>query len=344
MIRALSLRSLPVLSLVVLGWAGSLRGEEDDPAARKPTAAQLEFFEKEVRPVLVGRCYECHAAESKKVRGGLRLDTREGVLKGGESGAVAIAGDPDESLLIQAVRYDDPGLRMPPDHRLPPREVEALEEWVRMGMPDPREGPREASTPAPAAAGITDEARRWWAFRPVREHAPPPVRDGNWPRNAVDRFVLAGLEAKGMRPAPEADRRTFIRRLTFDLTGLPPTPEEVEAFLADDAPDAYERWSIACWPRPTTASAGAGTGSTSSATPTPRAATATSPSPRPTATATTSSTASTGTSRTTSSSASRVAGDLLAGRPRRSSGTSRSSPPATWRSAAGSRRSPRSST
>ena len=143
MIRALSLRSLPVISLVVLGWADSLRGEGDDPAARKPTAAQLEFFEKEVRPVLVGRCYKCHAAESKKVRGGLRLDTREGVLKGGDSGEVAVAGDPDQSPLIQAVRYDDPELRMPPDRRLPRREVEALEEWVRMGMPDPRDGPRE---------------------------------------------------------------------------------------------------------------------------------------------------------------------------------------------------------
>ena len=232
MIRAVSLHSLPVISLVVLGWADSLRGEGDDPAARKPTAAQLEFFEKEVRPVLVGRCYKCHAAESKQVRGGLRLDTREGVLKGGDSGEVAVAGDPDQSPLIQAVRYDDPELRMPPDRRLPRREVEALEEWVRMGMPDPRDGPREVSAPA----GIPDEARQWWAFRPVREHAPPPVRDGRWPRNAVDRFVLAGLEENGMVPAPEADRRTLIRRVTFDLTGLPPTPEEVEAFLADESP------------------------------------------------------------------------------------------------------------
>jgi hypothetical protein len=151
-------------------------------------------------------------------------------LKGGDSGEVAVAGDPDQSPLIQAVRYEDPDLRMPPDHRLPPREVEALEEWVRMGMPDPRDGPSEAAAPA----GITDEARQWWAFRPAREHAPPPVRDAGWPRNAVDRFVLAGLEANGMAPAPEVDRRTFIRRLSFDLTGLPPTPEEVEAFLGDE--------------------------------------------------------------------------------------------------------------
>ena len=237
MIRAVSLHSLPVLSLVVLGWAGSLRGEGDDPSARKPTVAQLEFFEKEVRPVLAGRCYKCHGAEAKRVRGGLRLDTREGLLKGGDSGAVAVAGDPDQSPFIRAVRYDDPELRMPPDRRLSRREVEALEEWVRMGMPDPRDGPRAASAPA----GIPDEARQWWAFRPVREHAPPPIRDGRWPRNAVDRFVLAELEADGMEPAPEADRRTLLRRLTFDLTGLPPTPEEVEAFLADESPDAYER-------------------------------------------------------------------------------------------------------
>src|SRR4051794_9784259 len=228
-----------IVGLALVPGAGPLRGQSVETAAPKATAAQIEAFEKEVRPLLVARCYKCHAAEAKRVRGNLRLDTRAGLLKGGDLGPAVVPGDPDRSLLIRAVRHDDPDMQMPPDGRLTPGEIGTLEKWVRAGMPTPPDASRDAAAAGPTRPAI--DPGEWWSFRPAREPDVPAVRDESWPRNAIDRFILARLEVAGIRPAPEADRRTLIRRLAFDLTGLPPSPEEVANFVRDDAPGAYER-------------------------------------------------------------------------------------------------------
>jgi hypothetical protein len=213
-----------------------LAGLSRPAPAAGPDGAGVEFFERRVRPLLVKHCYSCHSAEARKLRGGLRLDFAEGVRKGGTSGPALVPGNPAASLLIRAVRYEDKRLRMPPGGKLSDAEIADLEGWVKRGAPDPR-----TAGVTPAKPPDLARAREFWSFRPVREHPVPAVKDGAWPRNPVDRFILAKLESKGLRPVARADRRTLIRRATYDLTGLPPTPEEVEAFVADRRPDAYER-------------------------------------------------------------------------------------------------------
>ena len=190
----------------------------------------LEFFERRIRPLLEEHCYECHSSEAGKAKGGLKLDTQEGWAKGGESGPAIVPGKPDDSLLITGVRRWEKDFQMPPKHPLPPERVADLIEWVKLGAPDPREG---GSAPAKAAASKVDyeKGRKHWAFQPVQPRERPPVKDAAWPRNDIDFFTLARMEQAGVAPAPDADARTLIRRATFDLTGLPPTPEEVEAFV-----------------------------------------------------------------------------------------------------------------
>ena len=196
----------------------------------------LDLFESEVRPLLIERCYACHSADADEAKGGLYLDSRDGLLAGGGGGPAIEPGEPEASPLIWAVRYDDPLLKMPPDGRLSDPEIAALERWIALGAPDPRDGTTaEPTTPGPSAS------RDAWAFRRPTRHAPPAVAHADRVRSPVDAFVLARLEADGLEPNPEADRRTLIRRLAFDLTGLPPTPEEVEAFVEDPDPAAYER-------------------------------------------------------------------------------------------------------
>ncbi|HEX8913521.1 MAG TPA: PSD1 and planctomycete cytochrome C domain-containing protein [Humisphaera sp.] len=208
------------------------------PRAAAASDAGVDHFEAKVRPLLVEHCYDCHSAGANKVKGGLRLDSRSGVLRGGDSGKPAVVpGDPDASPLIRAVRRVDPDTAMPPKAPLTDRQVADLVEWVRAGAPDPR-GDTAA---APAVVRTEDRGKGHWAFRPPVAVAPPPVRRADWPRNDVDRFVLVRLEAAGLSPSPEADRRTLIRRASFDLTGLPPSPAEVDAFVADPSPDAYEK-------------------------------------------------------------------------------------------------------
>ncbi|MFO0950098.1 MAG: PSD1 and planctomycete cytochrome C domain-containing protein [Isosphaeraceae bacterium] len=203
----------------------------------KDAAAKAEFFETRVRPVLHDHCVSCHGA--KTARGGLRLDSREMLMKGSEAGPVVTPGDPEASPLVEAVRRTGP-VQMPPKKPLDPKAVADLTEWVRLGAPWPDAPP--AATAKPVSAPDGSEAwRDHWAFRPVRDVPAPAVRNGKWPRTSVDPFVLAAIEAKGLAPSPEADRRTLIRRVSADLIGLPPTPEEVEAFVNDRAPDAYER-------------------------------------------------------------------------------------------------------
>ncbi len=208
--------------------------------AQPPSAATapqaLEFFEKQVRPILADHCFSCHG--EKKQKGGLRLDSRAALLRGGDDGPVVTPGDPEKSTLVRVVRHDG-DLKMPPKGKLPDPAVAALTQWVKMGAPWP-----EASRPAASAVAadpIAEARRSHWAFQPVRRPSPPAVKNPAWVQTPVDRFVLARLEAEGMQPSPPADRHTLIRRATFDLLGLPPTPEEVAAFEADSSPDAFAR-------------------------------------------------------------------------------------------------------
>jgi hypothetical protein len=201
-----------------------------------PAGLPSEFFESKVRPLFVDYCYKCHSATAAKVKGGLRLDNAEDILKGGSSGPVVKAGDPDASLLIKAVRYVDPDLQMPPKKQLSPEQVAALETWVKMGVPLPK-----TTKSAPSLRDVAEARARHWAFQPVKKPTIPEVHLKRWVKNPVDNFVLAKMEAKNLKPSPEADRRTLIRRVSYDLTGLPPSFEEVECFVKDQRPDAYER-------------------------------------------------------------------------------------------------------
>jgi hypothetical protein len=197
----------------------------------------VEFFERKIRPVLAEKCYACHSSQAKAPMGGLSLDTRAGVLKGGASGPSIESGKPDSSRLIAALRYTDAHLKMPPTGKLPDATIADFETWIEMGAPDPR----QAAAPAVSKGIDFEKGRKWWAFQAVNPVAAPKVADTGWPRRKIDNFVLAALEANQLRPSPQADKRMLIRRASFDLTGLPPTYEEVEAFAADPAPQAYER-------------------------------------------------------------------------------------------------------
>jgi hypothetical protein len=224
---------IPVLLLLAIGQAST--PAEPVPAAR-PDRDAADFFEARVRPVLARSCFPCHGPEKHK--GGLRLDSAASLLKGGDTGPVVVPGSPDDSPLIAAIRYDDI-VQMPPDGKLSDQAIADLTEWVRRGAswPDaPAPAPTEPRPSTSAAAGAAH-----WAFQPVRMPAPPEVRDPRWAVSPIDRFILDRLDREGLRPSPPADRRTLIRRAAYDLTGLPPTPEEVERFINDPAPDAYER-------------------------------------------------------------------------------------------------------
>jgi mono/diheme cytochrome c family protein len=211
----------------------------DAKSGGKPDAAGVAFFEQNIRPLLAAHCLQCHSRAAKKVRGGLALDTRAGWMKGGDSGPAIVPGDPAKSLLVQVVHYEHEP-KMPPKGKLPEKEIALLAEWVKMGAPDPRDGAAPAAEKKPLDL---EAARKYWAFAPLPESVPAPeVKDpAGWCRTPVDRFVLAKLQAKGIDPNLIADRRKLIRRAHYDLTGLPPTPEEVERFLADDSTDAYEK-------------------------------------------------------------------------------------------------------
>jgi cytochrome c553/mono/diheme cytochrome c family protein len=203
-------------------------------------AGQPEFFEANIRPVLFDVCGECHVDDEK---GGLKLDTREGMLQGGDTGPAIVPGDPDKSLLMHVIRRDEGYPRMPKSApKLPDAKIAAFAEWIKAGAPWPAPSKVErpaAAAPAAVASTITAEQRAWWSFKPLAHPAPPVVKNAEWAKTDVDRFILARLEREGLEPVKPADRRTLIRRATLDLTGLPPTPEEVDAFVADTAPDAF---------------------------------------------------------------------------------------------------------
>ena len=200
---------------------------------------ELEFFEKSIRPVLAEKCYACHSAETMAL-GELRLDSREAIRRGGTRGPAVSPGDPANSVLLRAVSYADLDLKMPPAGKLSEDEIAAFRRWVEIGAPDPRDDAAEA--PAVSSGVDWAAARQFWSFRPVRSPEPPqPSRHAEQATTPVDAFLLARLEQAGLEPAPFADKRTLIRRLSYNLTGLPPTPEQIDEFLADAAPDAYER-------------------------------------------------------------------------------------------------------
>jgi len=211
--------------------------------ASEPDAAAIEFFEQKIRPIFATHCAECHSTAGKKQLGGLLLDSRAGWMRGGDSGAVIIPGDPEKSLLILAVRQTDKDLRMPPKQKLTETQIADLETWVKNGAVDPREAaidvPGELQS-RPKYGMSLEDGRQFWSFIPVAEPSIPTVQNKDWPRNAIDHFLLARMEQAGVTPTIDASRRTLLRRVTFDLTGLPPTPAEMDAFLADTSPKAFE--------------------------------------------------------------------------------------------------------
>jgi len=200
----------------------------------------VEYFEQHIRPLLVARCYSCHSKRAEKSEGGLLLDSRIGWSEGGDNGAAVIPGDVDASLLIQAVRYADPDFQMPPDKALPNDAIAKLERWVEMGAPDPRVAKTVDDTPRRNPSDPI-AGRDHWAYRPLVDTPTPVVESTDWARSPIDAFVLARLEAAKLNPAADADRRTLMRRVYVQLTGLPPTRQQVGEFIADERPDALER-------------------------------------------------------------------------------------------------------
>ncbi|RFC44676.1 MAG: Protein of unknown function (DUF1553)/Planctomycete cytochrome C [Verrucomicrobia bacterium] len=214
-------------------------------AAAALDTAQTDFFEKRIRPVLIESCYKCHSADSENIRGGLLVDTRDGLLQGGDSGPAVVPGDLKKSALIAAIRHEgkDPDSAMPPKKsKLPEAVIADFEEWVKMGAPDPRTAPSTAKHASKTAPWDAEKAATHWAFQKVSNPPVPKTADPkHFAQNPIDQFVLAKLAENKLAHSPKADKLTLIRRLSYDLTGLPPNPEEVDAFLADNTPNAYEK-------------------------------------------------------------------------------------------------------
>jgi hypothetical protein len=219
--------SLSIAMLLATGSAGA--------ADRTVERRRLDFFESKIRPVLVQNCYECHAADSKKISGGLLVDSRQGLLEGGESGPAVVPSDVTESLLISALKHD--GFEMPPKGKLSPEVIADFENWIQDGATDPRRASNQVAKPR----SIDIEAgRKHWAYHPLKAPTIPTIKNTAWPSNDIDRFILARLEAAGLSPGTDAKKIVLVRRLHFDLIGLPPTPEQIAHFINDKSPLAYE--------------------------------------------------------------------------------------------------------
>ncbi len=224
-----------IIFVIALGLLG---------APEKAGQGHINFFEEKIRPVLAERCYQCHSAEAARagmLMGKLQLDTREGVQRGGSRGPIVVAGRPDQSMLIEALEYTNPNLQMPPGGKLPDEVIADFVQWVALGAPDPRD-----AQPVDTAKMDLESGRLHWAFRPLRPVDPPQVsaaspEESAWTDSPIDRFVLAKLHEKQFRPAREADRSRLIRRAYFDLIGLPPAPDEVEAFVRDSSAEPFRQ-------------------------------------------------------------------------------------------------------
>jgi mono/diheme cytochrome c family protein len=222
--------ALTLATTLAAAWTASAQDAKLPPG-------QLEFFEKKIRPVLAEHCYQCHSAGAEKLKADLYLDSKDGLLKGGASGPAIVPGNPAKSLLVKTIRHDDPDMAMPPKKpKLADEVIADFERWIRMGAPDPRDGKT-------VAKGVDlEKAREHWAFKPVTAPPVPAVKaPKGFIQTPIDNFIAAKLRENGLEPAPKADKRTLIRRVTYDLIGLPPTPEEVDAFLADKSPDALAK-------------------------------------------------------------------------------------------------------
>ncbi len=229
------------LAFVSASAAAFAADDVDKPALPepKPTAEQLAFFESKIRPVLADKCYKCHSEKSEKIRGGLVLDTRDGIRRGGDNGPAVVPGDLTNSLLVDAIRYSNKDTAMPPEKsggKLPDNVIADLEAWVKMGAPDPREGVAKVVKKLDM-----EEAKKWWSYQAPQKSDAPTVKDAAWPRGDLDRFILAGLEAKNLKPVGDADKTTLLRRVYFDLVGLPPTLKETDDFIKDTSADALAK-------------------------------------------------------------------------------------------------------
>lgn len=231
-------------SILFLGLLLCAPARAGEPVA-SPSPEQVTFFEENVRPILVEHCFACHSQDAetkKKLKGGLHLDSLAGMLQGGDSGTAIVPGNSDESLIIKAVRYTDNELEMPPKEKLSDAAIATLSEWVSMGTPWPGFDPASLAVQTEEAPYDWEKFRTThWSFKPVQQTPPTAVQDTAWPRGAIDRYVLAQLERKGLKPNAPADQRTLLRRAYLDLIGLAPTVEQVQAFLDDTRPDAFAR-------------------------------------------------------------------------------------------------------
>ncbi len=223
-----------VLAIILTASQQSAFAEKSNPKA--DTAAKTEFFETKIRPLLSARCFKCHGKE--KQNGGLRVDALSTLLKGGESGVALVAGKPEESLLVKAIRWES--FEMPPSGKLPAAEISLLTRWIAGGAFWP-EHDAVLREDEPATPKITDEDRAWWAFQPITNPPVPDTETAGWSRNEVDSFIIRKLRTARLSPAPEADRRTLIRRVYADMLGLPPSNDEVETFINDESPDAWQK-------------------------------------------------------------------------------------------------------
>ncbi|HSI64721.1 MAG TPA: PSD1 and planctomycete cytochrome C domain-containing protein [Candidatus Saccharimonadia bacterium] len=209
------------------------------------TDEQRNFFERKIRPVLVEKCYECHSAQSKKVKGGLMLDSKEATQHGGDSGPAVVPGNLSDSTLIEAIRYGNKDMEMPPKGKLPDSVIADFETWVKMGAPDPRgelvADAGNASSQWKKNEINIAEGRKFWAFQAPKKSPVPEVKNAAWPKSDIDRFVLAKVEEKGLQPVADAQKLDLLRRVTFDLTGLPPTPDQIQAFMKDTSAEAFSR-------------------------------------------------------------------------------------------------------
>ncbi|MBT7255465.1 MAG: DUF1553 domain-containing protein [Planctomycetaceae bacterium] len=213
----------------ISGWS-----QENDNA--EPTAVDVEFFEKNIRPVLSSECYQCHASDSKQIKGGLVLDSRAGIRRGGDSGPAVVPKNLGESLIIDALKHDS--FKMPPKGKLPEKVILAFETWIEMGAPDPRDGGELARSKIDF-----DKEREHWAYRPVSLPAQTglTVKNTKWPNNTIDYYILARMESQGLRPSRVASKLSLIRRATFDLIGLPPKPADIDAYIEDESPEAFSK-------------------------------------------------------------------------------------------------------